>query len=898
MASVIPRYVFVIDWDDQLLPLFYDHPYAITPIDFSWDFGSDLVDFSRMVGLRGAIRVHDPEGALDPVTKTEGSPERQRLGFPHRFWMYALDTDPVDSTIRQEGFAVVDRRPDKDHASIRLVSKEFVRLRDEIRIQPFNTYYVNPPPPPDPRGGQTPVVRPQSAARVNSIQVDGFEDENTRANLTVFYKNGDPDPLLGGGFVVTNIYIEYTGQSSGALTVPVSESPTSFQIPVIPGGVYVVSADVLPELDLPYVAAPFTVPGGVVTADPTISLSVTRTSNSVSIIATVANAPGASPMVDFELNPGGLTRESAIADGQAFAQYSELDASTSFTLVATIRGTEVSAQSSFTTPAAPDPDDPDPDPDPDPGTVTTPRVEIEEATFTAQREGGSRVRISGRVVDLNSAGGTLAGLTIVQNYRTSTSNTPLPLDGATTDANGNFSSSHSIDRPDTSATYVANAVVMGGSVIVSDTFSFTEASVAPSPSLNRVTATPTGSTTARLGAVVSSPTSPGQVWLRYRRQGTTLWTTLPAISRAANVGIVSADISGLSPLTSYEVQGSITSSSTLFTRSATFTTPAAVAQMSISFAGALNIQENTASVVVRISNVPEGAAPVVSFRVGGRNYSAAATLSQFAGWQASFNVAGLSAGTPYSFTVTARAGAQTDTDNVSFMTDAPVVVVREASITKLRVLPVQGFASVTATIDLGTRSNSDLRVRWSYFRTGSIQSVDAGESAVSAGSSTGSLSGLGAFTTYTARAELLHRGIVVDAAVANFTTLAPPLSITFDFDGGVPTNFGTTYRGLTSISVAIDLGSAADIDHVRTGLDPTRTYSHTAARNYAPGIPSWNRLDGLSVTARGPGGTITITYGDPGGDESTRAFYRARGWTVGSGPQINMSRTFGPGTYT
>ena len=263
--------------------------------------------------------------------------------------------------------------------------------------------------------------------------------------------------------------------------------------------------------------------------------------------------------------------------------------------------------------------------------------------------------------------------------------------------------------------------------------------------------------------MVSRPTSPGQVWLRYRRQGTTLWTNLPAISRAANVGIVSADISGLSPLTSYEVQGSITSSSTLFTRSATFTTPAAVAQMSISFAGALNIQETTSSVVVRVSNVPEGAAPVVSFSVGGRNYSAAATLSQFAGWQVSFAITGLTADTPYSFTVTARAGAQTDTDTVSFTTDEEALPVIFPEVTSLRVADITRtgfnvFASVNLGRDTDGRPFSDFEVvvEWQHRLAGSSSWIPSGRSTVSGSSARATFPELLPLSDYAVRARVIQ----------------------------------------------------------------------------------------------------------------------------------------------
>ena len=192
------------------------------------------------------------------------------------------------------------------------------------------------------------------------------------------------------------------------------------------------------------------------------------------------------------------------------------------------------------------------------------------------------------------------------------------------------------------------------------------------------------------------------------------------------------------------------------------------------------------------------------------------------------------------------------------------------------------------------------------FRTGSGRPVpiEAGSSAVSAsGESTGTLSGLDVATGYTAVARLISGGQQVDIDSQNFTTLSPPPSITFDFGGTGGTNFRMSYTGVTSISVSIDLDSNTDVDHSRSGLVPTQTYNHTATRRTFP-IPSlvWQRLKGIRVTAVGPGGRISMNYDSrfvqPNLPEKIRSYYRAGGWNVGSGTTINMSGTFGPGTYT
>ena len=540
MIEVIPKYVFVIDWQDQIIPLPYNHPNAVTPIDFDFTYGTRIEDFSRMVGLTGAIRVHDPDGDLDPVTKDEGSAEFEMLSVPHRFWMYALDSEPPDTTIRQEGWAVVERRPDKDHARIRLVSKEFIRLRQETTVGQFNTYYIIPPPPPDPRGSQTPVRRPQSDARVNSVQLAGYNETFTQANLTAFWKHADDDPITGPGFQVTNLYIRWDGPSKGSLTVPVTDSPTPFSIPVVPGGTYVIEADVQPDLALPYVTAPFTVPTGDEGDPPTINnLSITESDTSASIVATVTNPPDGSPMVDFVI--GDLTRESGIEGGQAFAQFSGLSPSTTYEVTATLRGTNVSRSAMFTTTAS------GATPDPEEGPVNIPDVEIINDTFSAQILPNSQLRLVGQVTDLNDAGGTLSGLTIFQNYRLATSNTRIPLAGATTDANGQFQSDHTINLPQQNVIYEAQALVEGGSRHATTNFSFSQGSVAQSASLAALSGRATGATTATLTATISNPTSSGSVWYEYKPQGTTQWISAGSSPRPVGQTFVSKNLTGLSP---------------------------------------------------------------------------------------------------------------------------------------------------------------------------------------------------------------------------------------------------------------------------------------------------------------------------------------------------------------
>ena len=176
----------------------------------------------------------------------------------------------------------------------------------------------------------------------------------------------------------------------------------------------------------------------------------------------------------------------------------------------------------------------------------------------------------------------------------------------------------------------------------------------------------------------------------------------------------------------------------------------------------------------------------------------------------------------------------------------------------------------------------------------------------------GTLSGLSGSTRYFVEARLTQNGRVVDTATASFTTdeepyTGPAPSITLNFSpvgGRSETSFGWTFTGLDSFVLELDLSGARDVDESVSGLDPTRSYSGAEGVSRLPAARAihWNEVQGLRVRASGPGGTITVTYGDPGGGVATRAFYANRGWTVGGLPvdnaNVDGSRTFGPGSYT
>ena len=145
----------------------------------------------------------------------------------------------------------------------------------------------------------------------------------------------------------------------------------------------------------------------------------------------------------------------------------------------------------------------------------------------------------------------------------------------------------------------------------------------------------------------------------------------------------------------------------------------------------------------------------------GRTYSQLATLSQFAGWSATFNVTGLTAGRRYSFTVTARAGIETDTATVAINTPQPVASVVEPAILSLSARNVirTGFF-VAAQMSLGIDedgspfSPTEIVLSWEYRESGTVGWVNAGTSTVAATSASASFSQLQPLTDYFVRARV------------------------------------------------------------------------------------------------------------------------------------------------
>ena len=417
--------------------------------------------------------------------------------------------------------------------------------------------------------------------------------------------------------------------------------------------------------------------------------------------------------------------------------------------------------------------------------------------------------------------------------------------------------------------------------------------------LQSVSAGSVTSTTARLVGRVGLPIgSTRTIYFRYRQGTVGAWQSGGSASVSSTTGFAEVAIRGLQSGVSYTAQGS---ADPAFpggsVRSTVFTTQRAVVLPSVTGINVTNIRTTGAVVTVSVAN----GRPGDRVQLRGTGFTSRSTALVLGTVQfAQFSLFGL----PSDSTINLTADIVDVLDTpfrASFMTSAPAVVVREASFRSFTVVPTIGGALLGATVDLGSHSAEDLRVRWSVGVTFNDVLRNFGSSAVSStGNVSGSLSGLTQNSRRIVVASLVRGDRTVDTEEREVTILSTPPSISFDFGGAGATNFRMSYTGVTSVSVEIDIKDFADVDHRRTGLFPVLTYSHVATRKkLAIQALEYGAIEGMRVSASGPGGTITITYNTGGTrNDLNKQFFASRGWSPGAGTQINISRTFGPGTYT
>ena len=222
MPKVIPRYRYMIDWEDTGLIIDYDKESEVVPKSIDYNYGSRLSDIHDFIGLSGSFDVDDPDGIYNPLTYPAGSPERIRLETPHRFYEYRLDDNPPNLTDWQTGFCIPDRRPDKYTSRFRVLDVNFVRLREMLEIPVFNTYDIPPPPP----FIDIPDTRPTGPAVI--LTLIGFSDSLTQVNIQARLAAGLP----------TDADITLTVTPGTSYTLPAANSVVVFSVPVQPGSSY------------------------------------------------------------------------------------------------------------------------------------------------------------------------------------------------------------------------------------------------------------------------------------------------------------------------------------------------------------------------------------------------------------------------------------------------------------------------------------------------------------------------------------------------------------------------------------------------------------------------------------------------------------------------------------
>ena len=232
MPKTRSTYHFTIDWEDRGLILPYGHSSMVSPIDGDFDQSLSLYDIHNPVGLRGNFDLDDPDHAYDPAVYAPGSPERVRLGTPHRFWHYRINSLPEDFSVRLTGYVVLDRRPDKNTARFKLLPLEFVQLRKRIRVPTFNTYQIPP----------TPVIRrPAASASVSlrGVLSDDFTELNVIAALTNAARATFSPLQLADGSP-----IHFRVDGGEITTSPLASGVANKRIDVIPGSTVNMETDV------------------------------------------------------------------------------------------------------------------------------------------------------------------------------------------------------------------------------------------------------------------------------------------------------------------------------------------------------------------------------------------------------------------------------------------------------------------------------------------------------------------------------------------------------------------------------------------------------------------------------------------------------------------------------
>ena len=357
-------------------------------------------------------------------------------------------------------------------------------------------------------------------------------------------------------------------------------------------------------------------------------------------------------------------------------------------------------------------------------------------------------------------------------------------------------------------------------------------------------ATNVGSRTATLNGNLTDMGGSSSVQVYFQYGTTTSYGSTTPAQTKTSTGVFSADITGLSPSTTYYFRAVAQAGGiTVYGNPLTFTT--GTTRLTLQTNDATAVAANSATLNGYLSDLGTSTSAQVYFQYGTTlaltSTTPPSTLTAPSAF--SFPLSGLLANTTYYFRAVAQAGGTTAYGTVkSFTTEVGNLSVTTGGATAI--------GSTTATLNgtlTGLGAFSSAQVYFEYGTTTSYGNTTASQSRSSLGSFSASISGLTPNTTYYFRAVARAGGTTVHGSSAVFTTLpSGGTSQTHRFYGNVYIGGSTAPQGITVEAYVDGVLKAA------TTTDSQGRYGYTTLF-YVPGIA------GGTVTFKVAGATVPQT---------------------------------------
>ena len=246
MIEVQSRTIVAIDWFDTGDVIPHDDPNAVRPSAFDYNHGAYLEDYHSFVPLRGFFELDDLPQDYDPLRYAIEGQESQRLQSPHRFYLYHLDTEPIEPVVRATGWCVVDVRPSYDKARFRMAGRYFEELQREIPVPVFNSSqtFGEPDPPrrtiPRRTAGPRILPTPSEDGETAGLVLGDFNEAFTRVSITINTADVPDDTL---------VYYDFFGVGSPLGGVVFNEDNTAtIEVNVQPNSFIIMAADLSQSL--------------------------------------------------------------------------------------------------------------------------------------------------------------------------------------------------------------------------------------------------------------------------------------------------------------------------------------------------------------------------------------------------------------------------------------------------------------------------------------------------------------------------------------------------------------------------------------------------------------------------------------------------------------------------